>query len=128
MSPSSLYSQQVLCSSIPLSKNVHSFFSAFCTEENIEQSISYLDQVKKNFVRRIAEVMLHNRTYQSYEKNTCPAQLCCSVLAWDLEHTRNAENHGDHLVWIHGKCFCQEHVGLHITLGALPHGVSPLLY
>ena len=44
MSPSSLYSQQVLCSSIPLSKNVHSFFSAFCTEENIEQSISYLDQ------------------------------------------------------------------------------------
>lgn len=45
MSPSSLYSQQVLCSSIPLSKNVHSFFSAFCTEENIEQSISYLDQV-----------------------------------------------------------------------------------
>lgn len=45
MSPSSLYSQQVLCSSIPLSKNVHSVFSAFCTEENIEQSISYLDQV-----------------------------------------------------------------------------------
>ena len=45
MSPSSLYSQQVLCSSIPLSKNVHSYFSAFCTEENIEQSISYLDQV-----------------------------------------------------------------------------------
>ena len=23
----------------------HSYFSAFCTEENIEQSISYLDQV-----------------------------------------------------------------------------------
>uniref|UniRef100_A0A2K6U6M6 SSX family member 2 interacting protein n=1 Tax=Saimiri boliviensis boliviensis TaxID=39432 RepID=A0A2K6U6M6_SAIBB len=38
MSPSSLYSQQVLCSSIPLSKNVHSFFSAFCTEDNIEQT------------------------------------------------------------------------------------------
>lgn len=44
MSPSGVYSQQVLCSSIPLSKNVHSFFSAFCTEDNIEQSISYLDQ------------------------------------------------------------------------------------
>ncbi|XP_004699348.1 afadin- and alpha-actinin-binding protein isoform X2 [Echinops telfairi] len=44
MSPSSLYSHHVLCSSIPLSKNVQSFFSAFCTEENIEQSISYLDQ------------------------------------------------------------------------------------
>ncbi|XP_051021500.1 afadin- and alpha-actinin-binding protein [Acomys russatus] len=49
MSPSSLYSQQVLCSSIPLSKNVHSVFSAFCTEENIEQSISYLDQELTTF-------------------------------------------------------------------------------
>ncbi|XP_005385212.1 PREDICTED: afadin- and alpha-actinin-binding protein isoform X2 [Chinchilla lanigera] len=49
MSPSSLYSQQVLCSSVPLSKNVHSFFSAFCTEENIEQSISYLDQELTTF-------------------------------------------------------------------------------
>ncbi|EHB18036.1 Afadin- and alpha-actinin-binding protein [Heterocephalus glaber] len=49
MSPSSLYLQQVLCSSIPLSKNVHSFFSAFCTEENIEQSISYLDQELTTF-------------------------------------------------------------------------------
>lgn len=49
MSPSSLYSQQVLCSSIPLLKNVHSFFSAFCTEENIEQSISYLDQELTTF-------------------------------------------------------------------------------
>ncbi|XP_040326736.1 afadin- and alpha-actinin-binding protein isoform X1 [Herpailurus yagouaroundi] len=49
MSPSSLYSQQVLCSSIPLSKNVHSFFSAFCTEENIEQSVSYLDQELTTF-------------------------------------------------------------------------------
>ncbi|XP_055441307.1 afadin- and alpha-actinin-binding protein isoform X3 [Bubalus kerabau] len=49
MSPSSLYSQQVLCSSIPLSKNVHSYFSAFCTEENIEQSISYLDQELTTF-------------------------------------------------------------------------------
>lgn len=49
MSPSSLYSQKVLCSSIPLSKNVYSFFSAFCTEENIEQSISYLDQELTTF-------------------------------------------------------------------------------
>ncbi|XP_036301559.1 afadin- and alpha-actinin-binding protein isoform X3 [Pipistrellus kuhlii] len=49
MSPSSLYLQKVLCSSIPLSKNVHSFFSAFCTEENIEQSISYLDQELTTF-------------------------------------------------------------------------------
>ncbi|XP_075413849.1 afadin- and alpha-actinin-binding protein isoform X3 [Tenrec ecaudatus] len=49
MSPSSLYSHQVLCSSIPLSKNVQSFFSAFCTEENIEQSICYLDQELTTF-------------------------------------------------------------------------------
>ncbi|KAM9005891.1 afadin- and alpha-actinin-binding protein isoform 4-T7 [Sarcophilus harrisii] len=44
MSPSSLYSQQVLCPSLPLAKSVHSFFRAFCTEENVDQSISYLDQ------------------------------------------------------------------------------------
>ncbi|XP_057649463.1 afadin- and alpha-actinin-binding protein isoform X1 [Chionomys nivalis] len=49
MSPSSLYSQQVLCSSIPLSKNVHGVVGAFCTEENIEQSISYLDQELTTF-------------------------------------------------------------------------------
>lgn len=49
MSPSSLYSQHVLCSSIPLSKNMHSGFSAFCTEENAEQSISYLDQELTTF-------------------------------------------------------------------------------
>ncbi|XP_027729722.1 afadin- and alpha-actinin-binding protein isoform X2 [Vombatus ursinus] len=44
MSPSSLYSQQVLCPSLPLAKSVHNFFRAFCTEENVDQSISYLDQ------------------------------------------------------------------------------------
>uniref|UniRef100_A0A8C8VF22 SSX family member 2 interacting protein n=1 Tax=Pelusios castaneus TaxID=367368 RepID=A0A8C8VF22_9SAUR len=44
MSPSSLNMQQVLHSPLPLSKSVHSFFSAFCTEENIEQSISYLNR------------------------------------------------------------------------------------
>ncbi|XP_038601323.1 afadin- and alpha-actinin-binding protein [Tachyglossus aculeatus] len=44
MSPSSSYTQQVLCSSIPLAKSVHNFFSAFCTEENVEQSVSYLNQ------------------------------------------------------------------------------------
>lgn len=49
MSPSSLYSQQVLCSATPLSKNVHGVFSAFCTGENIEQSISYLDQELTTF-------------------------------------------------------------------------------
>ncbi|CAO2600382.1 Afadin- and alpha-actinin-binding protein [Lemmus lemmus] len=49
MSPSSLYSQQVLCSSIPLSKTVHSVFTAFCTEENIEQSVSYLNQELTTF-------------------------------------------------------------------------------
>ncbi|XP_006898422.1 PREDICTED: afadin- and alpha-actinin-binding protein [Elephantulus edwardii] len=49
MSPSSLYSHQVLSSSIPLSKNIHSFISAFCTEENIEQSIAYLDQELTTF-------------------------------------------------------------------------------
>uniref|UniRef100_A0A8B9IU28 SSX family member 2 interacting protein n=2 Tax=Amazona TaxID=12929 RepID=A0A8B9IU28_9PSIT len=35
---------QVLHSSLPSSKTMHGFFSAFCTEENIEQSISYLDR------------------------------------------------------------------------------------
>ncbi|XP_028918412.1 afadin- and alpha-actinin-binding protein [Ornithorhynchus anatinus] len=44
MSPSSSYTQRVLCSSVPLTKSVHNFFSAFCTEENVEQSISYLNQ------------------------------------------------------------------------------------
>ncbi|XP_065265880.1 afadin- and alpha-actinin-binding protein [Emys orbicularis] len=44
MSPSSLNMQQVLRSPLPLSKSTHSFFSAFCTEENVEQSISYLNR------------------------------------------------------------------------------------
>ncbi|XP_050162897.1 afadin- and alpha-actinin-binding protein isoform X2 [Myiozetetes cayanensis] len=42
-SPTSMNSQ-VLRLPLPSSKNVHSFFSAFCTEENIEQSISYIDR------------------------------------------------------------------------------------
>uniref|UniRef100_H1A2S2 SSX family member 2 interacting protein n=1 Tax=Taeniopygia guttata TaxID=59729 RepID=H1A2S2_TAEGU len=42
-SPTSM-SSQVLRLSLPSSKNMHSFFSAFCTEENIEQSISYIDR------------------------------------------------------------------------------------
>ncbi|KAM9130278.1 afadin- and alpha-actinin-binding protein isoform 2-T2 [Pangshura tecta] len=44
MSPSSLNMQQVLRSPLPSYKNMHSFFSAFCTEENVEQSISYLNR------------------------------------------------------------------------------------
>ncbi|XP_074858601.1 afadin- and alpha-actinin-binding protein isoform X2 [Carettochelys insculpta] len=44
MSPSSLNMQQVLHSPLPLCKSPHSFFSAFCTDENVEQSISYLDR------------------------------------------------------------------------------------
>ncbi|XP_010084433.1 PREDICTED: afadin- and alpha-actinin-binding protein [Pterocles gutturalis] len=43
ISPSSMNSQ-VLRLPLPSSKSVHSFFSAFCTEENIEQSISYLNR------------------------------------------------------------------------------------
>ncbi|XP_074454086.1 afadin- and alpha-actinin-binding protein isoform X1 [Larus michahellis] len=35
---------QVLRLPLPSSKNMHSFFSAFCTEENFEQSISYLNR------------------------------------------------------------------------------------
>lgn len=35
---------QVLRLPLPSSKSMHSFFSAFCTEENIEQSISYLNR------------------------------------------------------------------------------------
>ncbi|XP_015492298.1 afadin- and alpha-actinin-binding protein isoform X1 [Parus major] len=42
-SPTSM-SSQVLRLSLPSSKNMHSFFGAFCTEENIEQSISYIDR------------------------------------------------------------------------------------
>ncbi|XP_039244806.1 afadin- and alpha-actinin-binding protein isoform X2 [Pipra filicauda] len=42
-SPTSMNSQ-VLRLPLPSSKNMHSFFSAFCTEENIEQSISYIDR------------------------------------------------------------------------------------
>uniref|UniRef100_A0A8D0DV71 SSX family member 2 interacting protein n=1 Tax=Salvator merianae TaxID=96440 RepID=A0A8D0DV71_SALMN len=44
MSPSSLSVQQVQRSPLPSSKSVHSFFSAFCTEENVEQSLSYLNR------------------------------------------------------------------------------------
>ncbi|XP_064003986.1 afadin- and alpha-actinin-binding protein isoform X2 [Pogoniulus pusillus] len=35
---------QVLRLPLPSSKSTHGFFSAFCTEENIEQSISYLNR------------------------------------------------------------------------------------
>lgn len=44
MSPSSLGVQQVQRSPLPLSKSAHSFFSAFCTEENVERSLSYLNR------------------------------------------------------------------------------------
>ncbi|XP_019357075.1 PREDICTED: afadin- and alpha-actinin-binding protein isoform X1 [Gavialis gangeticus] len=44
MSPSSLNMQQVLRLPLPSSKSMNSFFSAFCTEENVEQSISYLNR------------------------------------------------------------------------------------
>ncbi|XP_062437504.1 afadin- and alpha-actinin-binding protein [Rhea pennata] len=43
MSPPSL-NTQVLRLPLPSSKSMHTFFSAFCTEENIEQSISYLNR------------------------------------------------------------------------------------
>ncbi|XP_063021866.1 afadin- and alpha-actinin-binding protein isoform X2 [Melospiza melodia melodia] len=42
-SPASM-SSEVLRLSLPSAKSMHSFFSAFCTEENIEQSISYIDR------------------------------------------------------------------------------------
>ncbi|XP_069718952.1 afadin- and alpha-actinin-binding protein [Phaenicophaeus curvirostris] len=35
---------QVLRVPLPPSKSMHTFFSAFCTEENVEQSLSYLDR------------------------------------------------------------------------------------
>ncbi|KAJ6656286.1 hypothetical protein lerEdw1_003942 [Lerista edwardsae] len=44
MSPSTLSMQQVLRSPLPLSKSTHNFFSAFCTEQNVEQSLSYLNR------------------------------------------------------------------------------------
>ncbi|XP_032923813.1 afadin- and alpha-actinin-binding protein isoform X2 [Catharus ustulatus] len=42
-SPTSMNSQ-VLRLSLPSPKNMYSFFGAFCTEENLEQSISYIDR------------------------------------------------------------------------------------
>ncbi|XP_066480984.1 afadin- and alpha-actinin-binding protein isoform X1 [Tiliqua scincoides] len=44
MSPSTLSVQQVLHSPLPLSKSTHNFLSAFCTEQNVEQSLSYLNR------------------------------------------------------------------------------------
>ncbi|XP_061486524.1 afadin- and alpha-actinin-binding protein [Rhineura floridana] len=44
MSPSSLNVQQEQRSQQPLSKSAHSLFSAFCTEQNVEQSLSYLNR------------------------------------------------------------------------------------
>ncbi|ETE65339.1 Afadin- and alpha-actinin-binding protein, partial [Ophiophagus hannah] len=44
MSPSSLSLPQVQNSALPPSKSTHSFFSVLCTEENIEQSLSYLNK------------------------------------------------------------------------------------
>ncbi|XP_070602352.1 afadin- and alpha-actinin-binding protein isoform X3 [Erythrolamprus reginae] len=44
MSPSSLNVLQVQNSALLPSKNMHSFFSVLCTEENIEQSLSYLNK------------------------------------------------------------------------------------
>ncbi|XP_005050330.1 PREDICTED: afadin- and alpha-actinin-binding protein [Ficedula albicollis] len=42
-SPTSMNSQ-VLRLSLPSPKNMYNFFGAFCTEENLEQSISYIDR------------------------------------------------------------------------------------
>ncbi|XP_075792480.1 afadin- and alpha-actinin-binding protein isoform X3 [Pelodiscus sinensis] len=44
MCPSSLNMQQVQHSPLPLSKSPHSSFSAFCTDENVEQCVSYLNR------------------------------------------------------------------------------------
>ncbi|XP_026556037.1 afadin- and alpha-actinin-binding protein isoform X2 [Pseudonaja textilis] len=44
MSPSSLSVPQVQNSALPPSKSMHSFFSVLCTEENIEQGLSYLNK------------------------------------------------------------------------------------
>lgn len=97
MSPSSLYSQQVLCSSIPLSKNVHSFFSAFCTEENIEQSISYLDQVTcfffcKEQQHKLCYIIAHIKIMRK-----TPVRHKYVVAYWSRTHIRLVENLSDHL-------------------------------
>lgn len=123
MSPSSLYSQQVLCSSIPLSKNVHSFFSAFCTEENIEQSISYLDQVMVCFFVRsigINQVLY----YWSYE-NTCHYKYI--VVHWSRTCIRFVENLGDHLTRHKVNIFIWSRLASHPLRGSST-GVSPLFY
>ncbi|XP_056681125.1 afadin- and alpha-actinin-binding protein-like [Monodelphis domestica] len=74
MSPSNLYSQQILCASLPLAKNVHNFFRAFCTEENVDQSISYLDQEQLETSRR-EMIGLQERDRQLQGKNRNLHQL-----------------------------------------------------
>lgn len=44
MSPSTLSVQQVLPSALPLAKSMNNFLGAFCTEQNVEQSLSYLNR------------------------------------------------------------------------------------
>lgn len=95
MSPSSLYSQQVLCSSIPLSKNVHSFFSAFCTEENIEQSISYLDQVTCFGKRSKSIHESYNRKYKGIRKTFVMYKYI--VMQWPKTRVTLAEDLVGHL-------------------------------
>lgn len=47
MSPSTLSVQQVLPSALPLAKSMNNFLGAFCTEQNVEQSLSYLNRVNQ---------------------------------------------------------------------------------
>lgn len=47
MSPSRQNNLVSMYSSLPLSKSSYSVISAFCTEDNIPQCISYINQVRK---------------------------------------------------------------------------------
>jgi hypothetical protein len=87
MSPSSLYSQQVLCSSVPLSKNVHGVFGVFCTGENIEQSISYLDQVVCSYKKQ-EHAMLCTTKCRGHMKSIYQA---CVARDLDMQSHRASE-------------------------------------
>ncbi|KAJ7410139.1 Vitellogenin-A2 [Willisornis vidua] len=68
---------QVLRLPLPSSKNMHSFYSAFCTEENIEQSISYIDRVQKlqNVISSRATQYNHDMKRKEREYNKLKERL-----------------------------------------------------
>ncbi|OXB55467.1 hypothetical protein ASZ78_012899 [Callipepla squamata] len=69
ISPSNMNSQ-VLRLPLPSSKSMHNFSGAFCTEENIEQSISYLNREQLELSKReIVGLQERDRQLQSKNRN-----------------------------------------------------------